>query len=233
MFRTNADADDECRYSSELWKPLEEIEWKSYVEGCAVSGISENTFHDAILDKYLKSLSESCREFASLLHCFEVTKCNATLQKSRYQDVRRCHCILYSEVDTDASDRAHGVCGVANSKESIALPFEEMLDRNRKHFYFLPAIDFFYSLAEKRCEVKNILLQRSYATCFDMLKFVLRYHKSALPVFGTVDHWHHQSAVNFCQRFVAVCLCARNTEPQHIHRSAEVFTCKTAQGSHG
>ena len=51
---------------------------------------------------------------------------------------RTRHRILDSEIDADAADRRHGVSGIADAEQPVAIPALQAIDRDSQELHVVP-----------------------------------------------------------------------------------------------
>jgi len=144
-------------------------------------------FHDSILRSYLDPLRNFCRPQSALANQIEI----AALKLSRCQffceQVGSGHGILYRQVDSDSSDRGHGVSGIPDHDEAWAGPFFQPVDGDTEQLYIIEAGQGVDPLLQHRRGADYPVDEIGECPGFDVGCFPFGNDESTLPIITSID----------------------------------------------
>ena len=102
------------------------------------------------MEKGLEALGGSGRKYPPFLHLMQMIRLQYASFERLPENVRRCHRVLYSEIDAHAADGRHGMRCIADAKKALAVPTIEPVDCNHKKLDLLPVFEFVEAIRELR-----------------------------------------------------------------------------------
>ena len=142
----------------------------------------------------------------------------------RTKDARGSDRILNGEIDTDSTDRRHGVSGIADAEQAGNMPPAQAVDLDRKEGHLIPGLYLVGArsavgagCAEEGNEAGQILPEGLQAGGFDVgFEAVLSDDVTALEVVLPIDHDDHATVVEVSQGGFRIVGPARKTQPQDV-----------------
>ena len=184
MFRAKSNADDASRYPAQTRKAANESKQEWNLERL---GAREHSPDCAVLNDDLKSLRGASGKHPASLHGFKIRFTDAARGQLCRKNIGSGDRILDGKIDSDATCRGHGVCRVANAKQSLAAPIAQTIDLDGKQFDLGPVVQLSYPVAKEPGKTDDIVLKLRQTACFDLVKAALRNDTASLPIIIAVE----------------------------------------------
>jgi hypothetical protein len=150
-------------------------------------GVAEDAVEDGVGGD-LEALRVADGALAVVLYGEEVVEGWAGVAEGFGEAVGGGDRVLQRDVDADAADGGHGVCGVADAEEPGEVPAVEDVDLDFEEFDLIPVGDLGYAVGEEGCDADDALVDGFEAGGFDVgLEGVFGDDEGALVVVGAVD----------------------------------------------
>ena len=134
VFGADSDAYEAGQGAAKEWVGREETEDEGRFDG---GWVSEGAREEAV-DKDLKGLGDAGGEFAAELDACEGEFGDDAGEEDGRENAGGGYGVLDGEVDADASDWRHGVCGVADAEETGEVPAFEAVDLDGEELDLAP-----------------------------------------------------------------------------------------------
>ena len=129
---------------------------------------------------------------------------------------------LDRKINPHAADRRHGVSGVADAQKPGPAPLFQTIDADGEEFdtskLFIPRCG-----PWRKAPGFQVPAGRPEAPCANGSREPFGINMAALPIVAAIDHDDDVTASETGGRLFGVGFAARETEPQHVHWSADVF----------
>ena len=112
MFGTESKSHDARRDAAQDWEPIHKPHWKWHIHRPIRAQRGAN---QTILKEDLNRLDQPHGQLAPSLNTQEVGRRDFTFPQSRRENVGRSHRILNGHVDSDSTNRRHGMRRVADT----------------------------------------------------------------------------------------------------------------------
>src|SRR5437763_956141 len=108
MLGSHAKAYQTRGYSPQHWKPFEDLEKPGRDYWLRTT---QHPTENVVLHEYLASLSQPRRQFPTPLHSLQMTRRDPTFRERLAQNICCGYRILNRKIDSNATNRRHGVRG--------------------------------------------------------------------------------------------------------------------------
>ena len=107
-------------------------------------------------------------------------------------------------------------------QQARPVPLPNAIDRDGEQLDVIPALELVDTVAQHRGEADNVLTKGRQAGLLDTVEPILGNDESALPVVAAVDHDEHVARGQPTEGIGSILGLAREPQPQHVHRCADV-----------
>src|SRR5882762_8038185 len=183
MLWARANADEARGNLSQNGKPFQQANHER--EGTLAT--RRCTSDNSTVNKDLHSLNQARRPFAPRLYLMQIIHGNWTVSQFFREEICGRYRVLDGKIDSDAACRGHGMCRIADAKQSFPAPIAQTIDLDGKQFDFGPVVQLSHSVAKKPGETDDIVLKLRQTACFNLVKAALRNDKASLPIIIAVE----------------------------------------------
>ncbi len=181
---------------------------------------------DVVLHGFLSALDHARGEQSAALHPAEQRPDVLAACERSGQRIGRSHCILDRQVDTDAADRRHGVCGVADGEQARPMPLPQPVERYTEQVEVLPAVDFAQVEVRRGCRDQRTHMVNALG--FELLRAALGDHQRALPVITAVDQHRNPAPFEAAAQHPAPVVHLADPKPEDVNWRSERFNFEHA-----
>jgi hypothetical protein len=121
-----------------------------------LSGASQNSFDDVVLDGDLDGLCGARWELPTSLNRLEFAQGRCPAQERCSQEVGRSDRVLNGQVDSNAAYWGHRVSGVANAQKTRPRPLREPVNLHSQQADVFPIAQFMKSAAQEGFKAANL-----------------------------------------------------------------------------
>ena len=181
---------------------------------------ADDAANESVLDENLHVLHESRGAKPTFLYRFQVCGFDrAMVSKKGNESIGGSNGVLNGKVDADASDRRHGMSGVADTQEAGAIPSLESINRDGQESDLIPISESFESVPDERCDGGDAPSKGLDTLLAKLFVSPLGNDESALPIVTSIDHDQHFALVETSQQFPGVIFLSRDAHPQDVDRA--------------
>jgi len=108
-----------------------------------------------LLDNRLHVLRKACGEGTATLYFCQMVATDCAFAKGLCQYVGCSDRVLNGQIDTDASDRGHGMGSIADAYEAGAIPLPKAIGPDGQEFHTAPVTQFRDAIAQERGKFHN------------------------------------------------------------------------------
>lgn len=212
VFRLNPHADKASREVFEAWDSGHntEYQWSVYSSRIVQDPI-ENT-----MGEDLECLRSAHRFLSMMLDLLQAVGCQGVGTQRFRQDVGGCNGILQRDVDSDASNRRHGVRGVANTEQSWRRPLRKPVDLYGEQLDLVPGIDLIDPISQERHDPSDAVLEVFQTGLLQLRESAFRYQVSDLEVVDAIDEDDQPAIVDVAEYIFRVAVVPGNAQPENV-----------------
>jgi hypothetical protein len=116
------------------------------------------------------------------------------------EDVGRRHRVLDGDIDADATDRRHGVGGVADAQQSRPVPPLQPIDFGGQKLDIIPARKSVRPVAEPQQQRLERASEIANAIFHEFSRRAFGNHIGGLPIVAAIDHGEEAAALDVAPR---------------------------------
>ena len=135
MLGPETDSDHPGRDATQNGKFFKQLrgQWWSHWLSCLEDALKEMLMH-----KDLHPLRKMCGPLAAALNSAQIVQFYTVFAQGWPQNICCRDGILNREIDADAADWRHRMCGVADAQQPFAIPLSQPVHFDREQFHRLP-----------------------------------------------------------------------------------------------
>jgi hypothetical protein len=146
VLRPNSQTDKPSGNPTQDWKSPEEFERPGERK---LRAAGEDTADDSILNENLQSLGRFGGKVSSLLNSTKIFLVDCIGVEGLGQNVRGSDGILNGKVDSNSTDRGHGVRRIADAEQAGTIPPTQSIDGDGEELDIVPVLNFIDTVGEE------------------------------------------------------------------------------------
>src|SRR5215475_5002493 len=201
MLALDANSHDVRRKAPQDGKPVQCFEHR---RGGRALLAGQYAADDPVLNKELNALDDAHRKNSPLLNRRKFLIARPATVQRFVKKVRGGDCILDRQIDSDATDRRHGVRRIADAQKAGPIPLLHPVNRNGEQLDVIPALELLDAIAEPRRKLADLGPKRRQARAVYLFGRALGDDKRALPIIAAIELDEHVSGFDATQGLVLV-----------------------------
>jgi hypothetical protein len=228
VLRAHAHADEPGRHAAQQREPIEQAQGPGHANRLVRR---QDRPDQAVLHRELHALHHAHGPLSAALHPLQRGEVELVVAQRPRQQPRRGDGVLHGQVDADAADRRHRVRRVADAQQARPGPVAQPVHLHRQQLDLrVPVRQLAHALAQPRRQAQQGLVKRPDAAGAPGVARALGNQQRALPVVAARDHHQHAAGVDLAEEVRRIARQARDAQPQHVHRRAEVLRLQAGLG---